>query len=84
MNLKLHIKGTVVMVGTSVCAIDQLSDTQVTCRVSAKSTGAYNTSIHNMLGFSNSDITFTYNLVISSLSISQGSLNILMYLLFYI
>lgn len=67
-------KGDVqVTIGGSVCTITSSSDTQIVCTLGINSAGEYPVSVLiNSKGLAANTTRFTYNLIVSSLSNSQG------------
>lgn len=64
-----------VFVGNKTCLIVTASNTQVTCQLSTSNAGLFNISLRlSNNGYSNSDKIFTYDLIITSLSQTQGSI----------
>ena len=69
------------MIGNSTCSNSQVTDTQITCDVGDNNAGVYAVVVKNSNGNSNKDKSFTCDLKIVNLSISQG---IFFYLTFYL
>lgn len=64
-----------VKIGSKSCSVKTLNDGQLTCELIASSAGVFPVVVNiNNIGNSNSDQVFTYNLVLTSLSSSQGSI----------
>lgn len=64
-----------VKVGSQVCSVQTTTDSQITCNLSAGSAGVYPVVVNlTPSGNSNNDKTFTFDLTISSLSQTQGSI----------
>ena len=62
-----------VTIGGSGCVISAVSDTSISCNIGANPAGSYSVIVLiNGKGFANKDITFLYNLVLSSLSSTEG------------
>ena len=63
-----------VLIGTASCSIQSLSSTQIKCTLGNNPAGNYPVIVQiNPIGYSNADITFTYQLLVNSLSSIEGS-----------
>lgn len=69
------MKGKVsVKVGSQTCTVQSAQDDQITCQLSLNSAGSFSVNVQiDNLGYSNNNIKFTYDLSITSLSKSEGS-----------
>ena len=61
------------MIGSSTCSIQSLTSTQIVCTLGQNTAGTYPVLVQiTDQGYSNSNVTFTYDLTLASLSSSQG------------
>ena len=61
------------MIGSSTCSIQSLNSTQIVCTLGQNTAGTYPVLVEiTDQGYSNSNLTFTYDLTLASLSSSQG------------
>jgi len=62
------------LIGTSSCSIQSLTSSRIVCILGQNTAGTYQVLVQIInQGYSNRNLTFTYDLTLTSLSSSQGS-----------
>ena len=73
-HLFIHSLDTKVFVGTAECLIETLNSTQIECMLGQSTAGVYAVLVSvESLGYSNTNVTFTYEQLVTDLSSVQGS-----------
>ena len=65
---------TFIFIGDTECSIQTISSTQIECTLGQSEAGTFRVLVQiTSIGYSNTNVNFTYNLQVDSLSSTQGS-----------